>query len=160
MAPPTYTYTYSPKTDDIDRLRLMLGDTGDGSPSAATCIFADEELDYFNDEGNGNWHLAAHHACVAAASKYARMADKTLGPMSIQYSQIAESYRKQAEEEFGNATNTANVSPEPYSFTQESGERNMEDELDNHKVPAKFYRDEYENHADSSSDDMRTHWVD
>ena len=144
MAAPTYTYTYSPKTDDIDKLRLLLGDT-DVSNSGANALFCDEELDYFNEEGGGNWHLAAHHACVAAASKYSRMADRTLGPMSISYSQLSENFRKQAEEEFGNATNSASVSPEPYSFTSETGTRDTSLEDDTTvQVPAKFYRDQYE----------------
>ena len=159
MTAPTYTYTYDPSNDEVDRLRLMLGDTGNGSPSSSTCIFCDEELEYFNEEGNGNWHLAAHHACVAAASKYSKMADKTLGPMSIKYSNLAASYRAQANEEFDNATNSANVSPQPYSFTSETGTRNLEDEQGDLKVPAFFNRDEDDNDADmSSADEQRTHW--
>ena len=156
---PTYTYTYAPSTVDVDRLRLLLGDTGNGSPSSTTCIFADEELEYFNDEGNGNWHLAAHHACVAAASKYSRMADKTLGPMSIKYGQMSESFRKQAQEEFGNATNSANVAPQPYSFTTSASprDRSLEDG-ETLAVPAEFYRDMQENYGDTSSDDQREHW--
>lgn len=153
-----YTYTFSPSTSDVDRLRLMLGDT-DVSNGGANCIFADQELTYFNTEGNGNWHLAAHHACVAAASKYSQMADKTLGPMSIKYGQIAESFRKQAKEEFDNATNSANVSPQPYSFTTSAAprDRSLEDGT-TLAVPAKFYRDEYENYADQSADNNREHW--
>ena len=159
MTAPTYTYTYDPANDEVDRMRLMLGDTGNGSPSSSTCLFCDEEMEYFYDEGNGNWHLAAHHACVAAASRYSQMADKTLGPMSIKYSGIAESYRKQAVEEFDNATNSANVSPQPYSFTSETGERDIEDEQGDLKVPAFFNRDQDDNDADmSSADEQRTHW--
>ena len=158
MTAPTYTYGYD-FTDPVDLLRLMLGDTGNGSPSSTTCIFADEELEHFNDDGHGNMHLAAHHACVAAASKYSRLADKTLGPMSIQYSGIANAFRAQAEEEFGNATNTANVSPQPYSFTSEVGTRDIYDEQGDLKVPAFFNRDEDDNDADmSSADDQREHW--
>lgn len=156
---PTYTYTYDPLNDEVDRMRLMLGDTGGGSPSSTTCIFADEEMEYFIDEGHGNDHLAAHHACVAAASKYSSLADKTLGPMSIKYSSIAESYRQQAEEEFGNATNTANVSPTPYSFTSEIGERDIYAEQGDLKVPAFYNRNQDDNDADmSSADDQRVHW--
>jgi hypothetical protein len=159
MTAPTYTYTYAPATVDVDRLRLMLGDTGGGSPSASTCMFCDEELEYFNDEGNGNWHLAAHHACVAAASKYSQLANKTLGPMSIQYSGIADSFRKQAVEEFGNATNSANVSPQPYSFTSETGYRDIYEEQGDLKVPPFFNRDEDDNDADmTSADEQREHW--
>jgi hypothetical protein len=155
---PTYTYGYDPTNSDVDRLRLMLGDT-DVSSSGANAMFADEELDYFNAEGNGNWHLAAHHACVAAASKYSQMADKTLGPMSIKYGQIADSFRKQAVEEFGNATNSANVSPQPYSFTTSAAPRDRS--LENGTtlaVPAKFYRDMQENYGDEGSDGDREHW--
>jgi hypothetical protein len=157
----TYTYTFSPSTNFIDQLRLMLGDTGDGNPSVSTCIFADEELNYFETEGHGNAHLSAHHACVAAAAKYSKLADKTLGPMSIQYSQIAAAFKTQAKEEFDNATNSANVSPQPYSFTTEDGDRDrsLEDGTTK-KVPAEFYRDMEEDYGDiASEDDLRIHWT-
>jgi hypothetical protein len=135
-------------------MRLMLGDT-DVSSSGANAIFCDEELAYFYTEGHGNSHLAAHHACVAAANKYSKLADRTLGPMSISYSQIAASFRAQAAEEFDNATNSANVSPEPYSFTSETGTRDTSLEDDTTlQVPAKFYRDQYE---DESSYGDRDH---
>jgi hypothetical protein len=163
MAAPTYTYTYAPSAATAagqrDMMRLMLGDTGDGSPSGTSCTFCDEELAYFWSEGFGNAHLAAHHACVAAASKFSRLADKTLGPMSISYSQIAASYRAQAEEEFGNATNSANVAPSPYSFTSEEGDRDIESEQGDLKVPAFYNRNDDENDTDSTADDQRVHWV-
>jgi hypothetical protein len=161
MTAPTYTYTYAPSSDDVDRMRLMLGDTGNGSPSATTCIFSDEEMEYFVTEGHGNNHLAAHHACVAAASKFSQMADRTLGPMSISYGKIADSFRAQAVEEFGNATNSANVAPTPYSFTQETGDRDINAEESDYKVPAFFIRNEDENYGDTvagSSDSERIHW--
>ncbi len=84
MTAPTYTYTYDPLNSDVDRMRLMLGDTGGGSPSSTTCIFCDEEMEYFIDEGHGNDHLAAHHACVAAASKYSSLADGHRRGLSLQ----------------------------------------------------------------------------
>jgi hypothetical protein len=146
---PTWTYTYNPLTNEVDEMRLLIGDTGNGNPSKDTCIFADQEILYFIDQGHGSEHLAAHHAFSAAASKYSQMADKTLGPMSIKYSEISENYRKQAIIEFENATNSADVTPQPYSFTAESGERDIESEQTNHKVPAEFFRGEYENHVDA-----------
>lgn len=155
-AGPTWTYTYSPLTNEVDEMRLMLGDTGNGNPSQSTCIFADQEILYFVDQGHGNTHLAAHHACVAAASKYSQMADKTLGPMSIKYSEISNAYRLQAIEEFDNATNSANVSPSPYSFTSETGQRDVYDEQGNLKVPPFFNRNEMSNYSDTDAMD-RTH---
>jgi hypothetical protein len=79
--------------------------------------------------------------------------------MSIQYSGIAESFRKQAVEEFGNATNSANVSPQPYSFTSETGYRDYYEEQGDLKVPPFFNRDEDDNDSDmTSADDQREHW--
>lgn len=154
----TYTYTGDPVNVENDRLRLMIGDTGDGSPSSSTCIFSDEENLWWIEEGAGNWHLAAHHALVAIAGKYSKMADRTLGPMSIRYSNLAESYRQQAKEEFDNATNSSNVSPQPYSFTSETGTRDLYDEQGTLKVPAEFNRDQDDNDTDSTADSQRIHW--
>ena len=157
----TYTYGNDPINDETDRMRLIIGDTGDGSPSSTTCIFSDEEFAWFIQEGKGNDHLAAHHACLAAAGKYSRLADKTLGPMSISYSQIAANYQKQAAEEIINATYEYTVTPVPYSFTAETGDRDIESEEDDHKVPAFFIRNEDENYGDTvagSGDSERIHW--
>jgi hypothetical protein len=161
MAPPTYTYTYAPTSSETDRLRLLMGDTGDGTPSASTCIFADEEYAWFISEGKGNDHLAAHHACTAAAGKYAKMADKTLGPMSISYSQLSANFLAQAAEELRHATYDYTVTPVPYSFTAGSATRDIESEEDNHTVPAFFIRNEDENYGDTvagSGDSERVHW--
>lgn len=159
MVLPTYLYTYAPSTSTAagqrDLLRLLLGDTNVSS-SGAYAIFADQELAYFWDEGHGNPHLACHHAATAASGRYSQLADKALGPMKISYGQIAESFRKQAAEELNNATNTANVSPQPYSFTQEVGDRDLELEQGDLKVPAFFNRDQDDNDADMSSE--REHW--
>jgi hypothetical protein len=152
----TYTYTFDPTNDETDRMRLLLGDTGDGSPSASTCIFADEEYTWFITEGKGN-----DHACIAAASKYSKLADKTLGPMSISYSQIAGNFQKQAEEELRNATYEYTVTPVPYSFTAETGDRDIDAEESDYKVPAFFIRNEDENYGDTvagSGDSERIHW--
>ena len=162
MVAPTYAYTYAPSTASAtgqrDLMRLMLGDMGGGSPSSTTCIFCDEELAYFYTEGHGNAHLAAHHACVAAANLFSQKADRTLGPMSISYSQIAASYRAQAAEEFDNATNSANVSPEPYSFTSQTGDRDTTlEDSSTLSVPAKFYRDQYED-GESTEDREHNDW--
>jgi hypothetical protein len=155
MAAPTYTYTYAPSSDEVDRMRLLLGDTGGGSPSSTTCIFCDEELQYFFDNANDNANLAAHDACMSAAAMYSSKADRTLGPMSISYSQIAASFREQAEAFLEGATNTYSVTPEPYSFTSETGERDTSLEDDTTlQVPAKFYRDQYE---DGSAHSDRDH---
>jgi hypothetical protein len=161
MTAPTYTYTFAPTTDETDRLRLLLGDTGDGTPSSTTCIFADEEYEWFISEGKGNDHLAAHHACSAAASKYSKLADKTLGPMSISYSGLSANFTRQAEQELRHATYEYTVTPVPYSFTSETGDRDIESEEDDYKVPAFFIRNEDENYGDTvagSGDSERVHW--
>lgn len=157
-AGPTYTYTYSPLTNDVDRMRLMLGDTGDGNPSKETCVFADQEILYFVDEADGNYNMAAYYACLAEASKYSKMADKSLGPMSIKYSEIADSYRAQALYWFDNATNRKNVNAIPYSFTSLLGVRDIPEEQGNLKVPPFFNRDMEANYGNSSATD-RTHEV-
>ena len=154
MVAPTYTYTYAPDTDEIDRMRLLLGDT-DVSSSGANAQFCDEELQYFFDENGDNAYLACSDACLSAAGKYSSKADRTLGPMSIEYSQIAASYRAQAAAFADSGTNGFSSTPEPYSFTSETGTRDTTlEDASTLQVPAKFYRDQYD---DETAYDDRSH---
>jgi hypothetical protein len=157
MAAPTYTYTYLPDSDEIDRMRLLLGDT-DVSNSGANAQFCDEELQYFFDHAGDNAYMACHDACLSAAGKYSSKADRTLGPMSISYSQIADSYRAQAEAFMSEGMNHASSTPEPYSFTSETGtrDRTLEDGS-TLQVPAEFYRDQYDD-EELSGDRTHSDW--
>lgn len=97
----TFTYTNSPKTSTVDALRLLLGDV-----DAANSVFSNEELEYFSSMDT-NKFMVAYHACQSAAAKFSQLSDKSLGPMNVSYSQVAESFRKQAEVFYATANRKA-----------------------------------------------------
>lgn len=102
------TYTASPKTSTVDALRLLIGDV-----NVADATFTDDELLYFYELADSNKYLASYEACQSAASKYARLADKSMGPMQVSYSQIAIAFRSQAEAFFARATSKRTTIPTP-----------------------------------------------
>jgi hypothetical protein len=76
------SFTYSVDLDeDLSRVRFLVGDT-----NSASVKFQDEELTYLLDT-LGNVNDAAAAAIDGLIAKYADRVDKTVGPLSISYSQ-------------------------------------------------------------------------
>lgn len=83
----SWSYSGNPASSTRDEVRFLIGDT-DSTDQQMT----DEEIDYLRtvhaDLGAGvSNYLAAASAALALASKYAKMSDKTVGSLSISYSQ-------------------------------------------------------------------------
>jgi hypothetical protein len=69
----------------------MIGDTSSKDP-----ILQDEEITYLLAE-SGSAKTAAYTACINIVAKYSRLADKTVGKISIKYSQISAQYQSLAD---------------------------------------------------------------
>lgn len=83
------TWTYTPVLTERDEIRLLIGDTVAGQQAT----LSDEEIAYLLAEG-GSVHQAAYDAAIQLASQYARMAtSKSVGDMSISYSERARELR-------------------------------------------------------------------
>lgn len=83
----TWTYTADPTSSDIDAIRLLIGDTVSTDPQ-----LSDEELQWFLDtEGSVNGAAAA--AVRSLIAKYARLVDKSVGDLSLSYSQRVAAYK-------------------------------------------------------------------
>lgn len=79
------SYTGSPSTNDIDRVRFFIND------KAAPFFLTDEEIMFLIEEA-GNADSAAADAADMIAGHLSTKADKTVGPLSIRYSDQAQSY--------------------------------------------------------------------
>lgn len=82
----TWTYSGSPATSTRDQVRFLTGDTSDLDEQ-----LQDEEIDWLLTQTSSVYRAAAQ-GCEAIASKYARLIDKTVGSLSIRYSQRRDFY--------------------------------------------------------------------
>ncbi len=82
----TWTYNGDPSTSDRDAIRYLVGDT-DTTDQQTT----DEEIAWILTE-EPNVYFAAARAARTISAKFARKADKTVGDLSIKYSQSRDHY--------------------------------------------------------------------
>ena len=89
----TYAGDYS---TDLDKIRFHIADTTASSgPRPAGANFTDEVLTPLIT-AQGTWQRAVAVVLDVLATEWSRYADITVGPRRESYSQIADSYRKQA----------------------------------------------------------------
>lgn len=88
----TWTYV-DPNTSDRDKIRFLIGDTDSSDP-----LLSDEEIAFTLSEAGGSVYQAGHDSCYAIAAKFSRMAaSKSVGDLSISYSDRAAAFAAQAE---------------------------------------------------------------
>lgn len=87
-----WTYSGNPALDALSEVRFLLGDTDADDP-----ILQDEEIEYVlsihTDPGaEAHNYVAAAVCAAAAASKFAKHMNKTVGGLSLQYGQRHDQY--------------------------------------------------------------------
>lgn len=91
----TWTYTAAPTTEARDEVRLLIGDTDATAP-----LVQDEEIAYalvlYPRQVGKPAYRAAIHIVDTIVAKFARLNDRTLGPLSQSQSQQWEHYRELA----------------------------------------------------------------
>lgn len=93
-----WTYSGNPASSARDEIRFLVGDTDSDSPQ-----LSDEEIDYIAttlpDKGVLYPNMAAAASAAAAiAAKYAKLIDKSVGSLSISYSQKHTQYTAMAKD--------------------------------------------------------------
>jgi hypothetical protein len=94
----TWTYTGDPATNARDSVRFLIGDTDTNDQ-----LINDEEIAWINNQLTGSdtattaLYNVAYRACITIASKFSRMADKSVGDLRVSMSQKAKAYREQAD---------------------------------------------------------------
>ena len=111
----TWTYGGDPPANARDAIRFLTGDTDTNDQ-----LLSDEEIAWVNNQVTGSdaattgLYDAGYRCCLTIASKFSRLADKSVGDLSVAMSQKAASYRLQADEIQGLAAREGNV-PTPYA---------------------------------------------
>ena len=83
-----WSYSFNPDESAKDEVRFIIGDTNSNDP-----LLQDEEILYLLKKYNNYPLNASLRACEMVISKFARMADQTVGSVSQSYSQKAKGYR-------------------------------------------------------------------
>ena len=86
----TWKYSGNPSSSAKDEARFLVGDVFDKDP-----LLSDEEITYCLTAG-GSARLGAALAAEAISAKFSRLADRSVGQVSVSCSQKAEAYRKLA----------------------------------------------------------------
>lgn len=89
----SWSYSEDPSNSPLDAVRHLIGDTIQSDP-----LLSDEAIQYELTQSGGNVLRAAVKCCEAIASKFARLANSTIGKTSIQATAKFEQYTKKAKE--------------------------------------------------------------
>jgi hypothetical protein len=88
----TWSYSGNPASSTRDAVRFLIGDTDTNDQ-----LLSNEEIDY-TISSSGSLYQAAHDCAYAIASSFARLASsKTVGDLSISYSDRAASFYQVAD---------------------------------------------------------------
>ncbi len=82
-----WTYTGDPSSSPKDEVRFLVGDTDDGDK-----LLRDEEITYALAK-TGGVITASIRCCEMIMAKFSRLADESVGPLRIDYSQKSKGYR-------------------------------------------------------------------
>lgn len=80
-----------PTSSDIQRLKLVLGDSDPSKP-----FYSDEQYQEFINMDSGNWRKAAITVANAISAKFSMAVDASTGSVSKSYSQLANNFRELA----------------------------------------------------------------
>lgn len=89
----TWTYTNNPSGVALDRIRLLIGDI-----DQCDQLLSDEELTFFLEEADNCSKTAAIEACYAIMARFSRLANESVGSVSIQHATKATQYQTLAEQ--------------------------------------------------------------
>lgn len=94
-----WTYGGDPASNARDAIRFLIGDT-----DTTDQLLNDDEIAWVNNEVTGSdtattgLYDVSYRCCLIVASKFSRMADKSVGDLRVDMSQKAKGYRDQASE--------------------------------------------------------------
>lgn len=129
-----WTYSGDPSTSEKDALRFLIGDTDPDDP-----LLSDSEVEFLINRMR-DVDLAAAEAAYSLAGRYSRMADKSVGDLSISLSQKAAAFLELADK----LRRKAQVLAVPFAGGI-SLKQKATIEADSDRVPPAFSRDMFKN---------------
>lgn len=130
----TWSYTNDPSGVQLDAVRLLIGDVDGVDPQ-----LTDEEIAFYITS-EGSTYKAAAAAARGLMSLYARKADKSVGDLSISYSQRQTHYAALAADLSRRA---ASRTGRPYLGGSSKSDMDTEN-ADTDRVDSKFRQDQFE----------------
>lgn len=124
----TWTYSGDPATNARDSIRFLTGDTDTNDQ-----LINDEEIAWVNNQVTGSdsattaLYEVAYRVMLAIASKFSRLADQSVGELSVSMSQKAEAAREQAAQLKVLALREGSV-PTPYLGGMSVSDKEIDDE--------------------------------
>lgn len=88
-----FSYSFDPSSSPKDEVRFILQDTDKNDP-----LFQDGEILYFLNQYNQSVLLSAIRAVEVLATRFARLADESVGQIHISYSQKYKQYLEMKKE--------------------------------------------------------------
>lgn len=88
-----WSYSGDPSSSDLDSVRFLVGDTDINDQQ-----LQDEEINYLLAQNGNNVYLSAAAAANAIAAKFARLVDKSVGDLKLNFSQRQAAYATLAKE--------------------------------------------------------------
>lgn len=138
-----WTYGGDPSANARDGIRFLVGDTDTNDQ-----LLNDAEVAWVNNQVTGSdtattaLYEVAYRCCLTVASKFSRMADKSVGDLSVSMSQKAAQYREQAQELKALASREGMV-PTPYAGGISLSDKEIDD--DNSDIVRYFSVGQFDN---------------
>ncbi len=138
----TWTYSGDPATNARDSIRFLTGDTDTNDQ-----LVNDEEIAWVNNQVTGSdtaitaLYEVSYRVMLAIASKFSRLADQSVGELSVSMSQKAEAAREQAAELKALALREGSV-PVPYLGGMSISDKDIDDQ-DSDMVRPSFRRGQF-----------------
>ena len=111
----TWTYSGAPDSSALDGIRFLIGDTDTNDQ-----LLSNEEITWVNSQVTGSTtstaslYESSYRCMISIASKFSRLADQSVGELSVSMSQKAEGARTQAKELKALSSKEGGV-PTPYA---------------------------------------------
>lgn len=93
----SWSYSGDPSQSTLDQVRFLIGDTDDTDPQ-----LSNEEIQ-FQIAQHESPELAGAHCCEVLSAKFARLVTKSVGSLSIQFSELQDHYKSLKEQLYAHA---------------------------------------------------------
>lgn len=129
------SWTFLNSTSDLDKVRLMVGDTDSDDQ-----LLTDESIDIALTSNSDTMKAAAYCARLIAA-KFTRLVSKSIGGRSISYSNLASQYLNLAKELTDAASTEAAIISASSLFGTDGKPKQIRDSLDSNFPPSQRLSD-------------------